>query len=493
MNISTEPRDDNQVKIVAEFDLETLEKFKRQAARKISKEAKIPGFRPGKAPYDVVRRFFGDEAISKEAIELLIDDQYAAVLHESGVKPSGPGTLEEIISINPPKLAFVVPLVPEVELSDYRSVRQDYSPEPVTEEDIDRVVRSLQSNMSKAEPAERPAENGDLIYLKLSGVIANPAEGEDTEFIKERPRQIIIGENPLQPDDWPYAGFSAELVGMTAGQEKTVSYTFPEDALDERVKGKEVNFRFTVQSVKSMEIPEVNDEFAKKVADAESVDALRGTIRTSLENTRNEEYDRDYITSVVDEIVAQSKIKYPPQMLDEETDHVLHSLEDDLKKQKMDLDTYLKTLEKDEKTFLEEDLKPIAMKRLVRSIAIDKIADDMKIKLSQEELAREASSNIDQITKQRDFALPRGVTMEQMVSAVTYDTAAQLINRRVLNLIKRIGSGQYQEGEEDIEPVVEQTETVEDQTIVDAGQISEPELAESGSVDESGKEISPEE
>ncbi|MCJ7626034.1 MAG: trigger factor family protein, partial [Anaerolineaceae bacterium] len=102
MKIEKEVLQDHQVKITAEIDPETFETFKRRAARKISKDYKMPGFRPGKAPFEVVRRNFGDDAIQKQAIELLVDDIYPKVLDESEIKPSGPGQLENVTSMDPP-------------------------------------------------------------------------------------------------------------------------------------------------------------------------------------------------------------------------------------------------------------------------------------------------------------------------------------------------------------------------------------------------------
>ncbi|MBE0696751.1 MAG: trigger factor family protein, partial [Anaerolineaceae bacterium] len=126
MKIETVARDDQQTRLVAELDVETLEKYKRQAARKVSQTTKIPGFRPGKAPYDLVRRMLGDERLTQEAVELLLDEVYPKVLTEANINPSGPGKLEEIVSMDPPTFAFIVPLPPEVQIEDYKSLRKEY-------------------------------------------------------------------------------------------------------------------------------------------------------------------------------------------------------------------------------------------------------------------------------------------------------------------------------------------------------------------------------
>ena len=124
MKIETVARDDQQTRLVAELDVETLEKYKHQAARKVSQSTKIPGFRPGKAPYDLVRRMVGDERLTQEAVELLLDEVYPKVLTEANINPSGPGKLEEIVSMDPPTFAFIVPLPPEVQIEDYTITAQ---------------------------------------------------------------------------------------------------------------------------------------------------------------------------------------------------------------------------------------------------------------------------------------------------------------------------------------------------------------------------------
>ncbi|HOD04755.1 MAG TPA: trigger factor family protein, partial [Anaerolineaceae bacterium] len=152
MNIQTELRDDHQARLTVEFDQETFEGFKRKAARKIAGEAKIPGFRPGKAPYDVIRRMYGDGAIDQEAVELLIDALYPKILEEAKIEPGAPGALEDIASMDPLKLVFLVPLEPTVNLGEYRAVRLPYEPETVSDEDVEKVMTRLHHNSGTAEP-----------------------------------------------------------------------------------------------------------------------------------------------------------------------------------------------------------------------------------------------------------------------------------------------------------------------------------------------------
>ncbi|HMD90610.1 MAG TPA: trigger factor [Anaerolineaceae bacterium] len=445
MKIETEPRDDHQVKLTVEFEPEVAEKYKHQAARKIAKEAKIPGFRPGKAPYDVVRRLYGDKLIEEEAVELLVDELYPQILKEAGVEPGGAGQLDNIISMGPPKLSFIVPLAPEVKLPDYRSTRQEYAPEAVTDADVSKVLRNLQTGSATAEPVDRPAEDGDLVYAKVSGILTEPDEGEEKELIKETPLQIIIGENNPDPDDFPFDGFSKQLIGMSANEKNVIPYTYPEDSKYEKLRGKKIEFTLTIESVKAMKLPEMNDEFAQSMGDFASMDDLRKNIRTQLEVNRSNEYDQKYLNEFIDKIVAESTIVYPPQMLADEEKDVLENIEHDLSHQQMDLDTYLKTRQLEKDAFIETEVRPSAKKRLERSLVLEQIAQAEKIELDRKELETEVIQNMQQMQNQTNQRKPRNnIEMRNMTNAVTIQTANQLLNRHIMDRLKAIGSGKFE-------------------------------------------------
>ena len=444
MKIETESRDDHQVKLTAEFEPEVTEKYKHQAARKIAKEAKIPGFRPGKAPYDVVRRLYGEKLIEEQAVELLVDDLYPQILKEAGVEPAGAGQLENIISMDPPKFSFIVPLAPEVKLADYHEMRQDYTPESVTDEDVSKVFRNLQTGSATAEPAERPAQDGDLVYAKVSGILTEPAEGEEAELIKETPLQVIIGENNPDPDDFPFEGFSKQLIGMAPAEQKKIPYAYPEDSKYEKLRGKKVEFTLTVESVKAMKLPEMNDEFAQSMGDFANLDDLRKNIQTQLELNRSNEYDQKYLNEFIDKIVKESTIEYPPQMLADEEKDILEDIEHDLSHQQLDLDTYLKTREMEKDVFIETEVRPSAKKRLERSLVLEQIAQAEKIELDRKELEKAVLQNMAELQNQPNQPKPRNNNeMRTMTNAVTIQTANQLLNRQIMDRLKAIGSGKF--------------------------------------------------
>ena len=208
MKIDTEPREDHQVKVTVEVEADLLEEAKRNAARKLSRRVKIPGFRPGKAPYQVVLRQFGEAAIMEDAIELLIEEVYPKVIEEASIKPYGPGSLENIVSTEPPVLEFVIPLDAEVKLGDYTNIQKPYEPEEVSEEQIDEVIKNLQDRQAILEPVERSAEEGDVVTLSISGERKLTEADEDPVLVADYEKQVLVLPEGEEDDkEWPYPGF----------------------------------------------------------------------------------------------------------------------------------------------------------------------------------------------------------------------------------------------------------------------------------------------
>ncbi|NPV77124.1 MAG: trigger factor [Anaerolineae bacterium] len=445
MKIETQPREDHQVQVIAEFEPETMQDYKRRAAKKIAKNTKIPGFRPGKAPFDVVKRYFGEEAIEKEAIELLIDDVYPNVLKEANITPSGPGSLEDILSTEPPKFSFIVPLQPEVILPDYHTIRKEYKPEKVTKKEVDQAIENLRMSYATAEPVDRPVQEGDLVYLKLKGRLVKPDEGEDPDFIHESPLQVIAGKSANEEEEWPFEGFSKEVIGLSANEEKTIVYTYPKKSPLESLRGKKAEFTFSIQNVKAMKLPELDEEFLQSLGDFESAEKLRETVQESLEAQRANEYDQKYFNELIDAIVDQSTTRYPPNVLADEVEHILEHLKEDLAQQKMDLETYLKARNLEKDVFIENEVKPAAIKRLKRSLVMDELARAENIQISREELQNAVAQTIAQMSNEIDLsAVKTNLARKNFTTAVTYETAGRLLNQHIKDRLKAIATGEFQ-------------------------------------------------
>jgi trigger factor len=431
-------REDHQAYIVAEFEPEVWENYKRKATKKLGERVRIPGFRPGKAPLEMVRRVVGNEAVEELAIELLVDEEYGNVLTAAEVSPGAPGRLEDIISRDPLRLAFTVPLEPVVELGDYRSIRIESETPTVSEEEIEDYIENVLLANSIAEPVERPVQEGDVVYVKYQWAILE-SDDQSAEFSAPESAEYIVGRKT--ETERPFPGFSQHLIGLTADQEVTIVHDYPADWEDETLRGKKVAYKITVQSVKELHIPELTDDFVKSTfTDLNSVDEFRARVRTVLESNQRARADADLAEQMLARIHERATFKYPPQLIDEEIQRQLARWESELQKYGLNLDSYLRITNKDAQTFVNETVRPEAIKALERRLLIDKLIAQENIQLSQESYQRALESlagELSQLPKREQKRLDNRRISAELERRLTNELVGELIER-----LKAIANGQ---------------------------------------------------
>jgi trigger factor len=440
--IDTENLEDHQVKLTVEVDSEQLEGAKRKAAKKIAKRIKVPGFRPGKAPYQVILRQVGDEALLEESIEILVNDIYPEVIEKAEIEPYGPGNLENVVSIDPLTLEFVVPLMADVELSEYHEIRFPYEPPEITDQDVEAVEEDFQQRQAVEETVDRPAEVGDHVYIQLSAKrFEEDGESEEGNLIEERSTSVIIADEGADTStEWPFDGFSRELVGMSSGEDKTLIYTYPEDSQFETLRDVTAEFSIKVEDNKARILPELNDEFAQSLGDYEDLESLQKDIRESLEQRSIETYNAEYDDQILDVIIEGSTIKYPPQMLENELKNVIQQLESRLANQGLDMDIYLKTRDMDEGG-LRDEATPVAETRVNRSLVLLEIAQKEEIEVSEEELQQETERTLDSITRYMSDSDRKQFDTPNAVINLAGNIYAELRMNRTLEYLRIVAKG----------------------------------------------------
>jgi trigger factor len=468
LKVETQDLENHQTKIVVEVEPEILEDAKRRAASRLARKTKIPGFRPGKAPYPMIVRHLGEPAIFEEAIEIVIDDIYPKAIDEAGIRPYGPGSLEEIKQLDPLTLEFRVPRAASVELGDYRAIRVPYEAKQVPIEEVDKVVENLRNQHAILERVERPAAIGDQVTLVLSGSLLDPVEGESPSLMEDKQQSMIIeAEDDQIYQDLPFPGFTKHLVGLSAGQTGSVQYTFPEDSAVKALRGKEVEFNFTVEQVNSRTLPEPNDDLAQTIGDFSTLDALREAIRADLQRETDESYNADYDEKVLDQLVELTKIEYPPQMLEREIDVVLDQLESRLGQQGLDMALYLKARSID-KEQLREETKPVAETRLKRSLVLFEVAETEDIEIDPQQLQNETMRTMDlysRVMPAKDF---RRLTTKDATNNLVGNIMMELVIENTKERLRNFASGKLAD---ETSPVDERVEAVADSIVNSTGEM----------------------
>lgn len=449
MNIEKNIRDDHQAELTVEVEVERMEAMKRRAARKIAERGKIPGFRPGKAPYDMIRRHFGEEAILEQAVDMLVEDIYPDVLKQAEIEPAAMGALEKIESMDPPKFIFRVPMLPTVDLGDYMSIRMPYEFTTPGDDMLEKSIDDMRQMYATTETVEREVQEGDYVLISVKGEKKDAAEGEDlADLSRESTATVVRAEDKLQDNEWPYKGFARELIGLKPGDSKTVKHKYAKDFEDEKLQDATVNYEVTIKTVRSVTLPELNDNFAKMVnAQYENLDQLKDALKKDNEARAKSDYDDEYFANLIDKIKEGATIKYPPQVLEHEGEHVLEDLKQRLSSQGMDLETYFKLRNTTQEKFIEEEVNPVAKKRLERGLILDEVARQQKIQFDEASLRDEFDQTINQLAYQgMDFnQLTKGgkKTQEDFSRMIANESAARLMTRRTLERLKVIALGEW--------------------------------------------------
>lgn len=464
MNIQSERLENHRAQLTVEIDEARWEKAKKTAAKQLSKRFNIPGFRKGKAPYHIIVKNIGEAPIIEQAMETLGNQVYSDALDESGVKPYTSGTLEDFKLEPQPTYIFSVPLQPEVELGDYRSVRLDYEAPEITDEDVDRAMRQLQKQEAVVEDAEGAAVAGQRVTIDIhSRFVDGPERPEDEDdeeddvvyqgdgFVHQHEYELDL--NPDE-DDPILPGFIDALIGAEAGDEKTFELTVPEDEDEyEGIGGRKVEFTVSVEKVENVTLPELNDDFAARLTDEEdeplSLLELRARVRENMEKEAQQNADDAYANQVLDKIIEGASVSMPVEMIVDRAEDMLGDLDRQLRQQGMNLETYL-NVTGTERSALIERYKPDAEKSVVRTLVLTEILNAEELSVSDAEIDARIDQMLEQFGDQKDVFRQFMDTPEQRQSI-----GSSLLYEAGMAHLAKIGKG---------EPLDKVTEAATDET-----------------------------
>lgn len=391
LTIQTSEDELRQLTLNIEVDEDRVRKAMQKKARELSREVSLPGFRPGKAPYDVLVRRIGEDTLRAEAVEDLVQPVFEEALEQEGIEPYARPTLEDI-ELNPVVLKFTIPLTPTVVLGDYRSIRQEVEDVQVTDEALNEALEYVRMRHQVIEPVERPAEAGDVVAISGSGkfTAAKPAaeseeesaaseeaaaEGE-TIFDEER-LDILLDDKTLFPE----TPFVENVIGMSAGDQKQFSFVFPDPyEHDVEYAGREAAFDVTVLEVKRRELPELDDELAKLEGKYESLDELRAGLKDDLAKTAENAAKEKTIDDMIHHLIEGATMVYPPAAIEAQIDEMLEDFKARLARSGWKYEDYLNLQGMTEEN-LRADFNENAEDQLRHQLALRQFILDEKLRV----------------------------------------------------------------------------------------------------------------
>jgi trigger factor len=412
LKITTEPLENRQLRLTIEMDDERTQQAMQRAARQIAKQANIPGFRKGKAPYKLIVQRFGEDTIRQEAAESLAEKVYNEAMKQEEIKPFDMAALEEI-ELHPITFTFTVPLRPTVDLGDYRRYRHKPRKVKIHRKEVQQALERFREQNAILEPVERPAALGDSVVIDLVGRTADGAER-----IAADKTQIVLEANDtdLLPD------LVEAIAGLEMGKEHTFALTMPDDYSQKELQGQEITFTVSLLEIYDRTLPKLDDDLARTVGNFDSLKELKQQVKEQLQEMTQQEADEEYKEQVVEAIVEQAQVEYPPVMLEETLDETVEDFERTVRREaQLSLEDYLRFQGKSEDE-LRKEMEPGAAARLKNSLVLGEVVRLEGLDVDEEEVGA-------QIEK---FSTSWGIRADEVRASLSSDKGQGTVRIRLL-------------------------------------------------------------
>jgi trigger factor len=378
MNLQVEPLDTHEVRITIDVDAATVNKARSAVAKDLSKQYRIPGFRPGMAPLNTIISHVGADYFAAQLADKIAQDAYPKALDEAKIEPYGPGSIEDVKN-DPFQLIVKIPLEPKVDLKDYKSIRLPYPEVTVSNDEIEQQIMQLREDNAIIEAAERPAQLGDLIEGTLEGTL----EGK-TMFRTSSRRGFVLDE-----DKMGVPGLAALVVGMQAGDHEHKTLSMPADFENEEMRGKDIDVHIEIEKVSNRTLPDADDALAQTVGSFENLAALRADLHKTFLEYKTRQANREYTNQALEAFANLAEVKMPPSYLEDRLRDFIEDVKEDVRQdQGLPFEEWLKLQNKTLEQFREEN-RDIARQRGVRGLVMRELARAEKLNVSDSEIAAE--------------------------------------------------------------------------------------------------------
>ena len=380
MDVKVEKTENNnEVKLEITVEAQKFEEAIKSVFNKNAKYFSIPGFRKGKAPYQIVEKTYGAQIFYEDAFNEIAGDAYVKALGENKVDAVSKPEID-IVQIEKGKdLIFtaVVATKPEVTLGKYKGIEIKKIEYNVSDEDVEHELNSMaEKNARLVSVEDRAVESGDITVIDFEGFV----DGKAFEGGKAENHELTIGSNTFIP------GFEDQIIGMKLEEEKEINVKFPEEYFSANLAGKDAIFKVKLHEIKKKEMPEINDELAKDISEFDTIDELKNSIREKQEEQNKTRAKYETEDEVVKTVCEKAEVEIPAGMIETEIDHMAQDIETRLSYQGMKLEQYLKMMNKTMEDFRNEN-KEQAENAVKSRLVLEAVGKDANIEVTEEEIS----------------------------------------------------------------------------------------------------------
>ena len=405
----------SRVALTVEVDAETFEAAIEKAYRKVRNQINVPGFRKGKAPRKMIESLYGVGVFYDEAINIAMPDAYAAAVESEKLEVVGYPEVE-LLDVGKDGFSFkaTVPVYPEVTLGQYKGLEAPKAEVKVAAADVNQRLKSMAERNSRLVSVDRKVKKGDVANIDYEGFDAGkPFDGGKGEGF-----DLEIGSGSFVP------GFEDQIIGMSAGEEKDIDITFPED-YHKDLAGKAVVFHVKVNAVKVKEIPAIDDEFAKDVSEFDTLADLKKDLKAKMTADRQQAVDRAFEDDLMGKVADGITCDVPDAMVEEQAKRFVENLKLQIQQQGIPYDQYLKLTNMTEADLVGQAQEP-ALRQVKLELAMAAIAKAENVEVSEEEIEGEYGKMAEQY----------GMKAEDLKKYITPDSIReQLTNQKVVKIV----------------------------------------------------------
>ena len=416
MNVKSTERKGNETTIVVEIDKELMESGVNKAYMKARKSIMIPGFRKGKAPRKMIESMYGAHVFYEDGLEEIFPQVYQYAVVDQGIKAVGRPSLNgmQIGEDNLVTLTISTEVYPEVTLGDYKGLEVEKAEVSVSDEQVQAELDRMAENVASTETVERAAEMGDTANIDFEGFDNGvPFEGGKGDNF-----DLKLGSGQFVP------GFEEQIVGMTAGEEKEINITFPEDYHKE-LAGKDVVFHVKLNKVTVTNVPAQDDEFAKDVSEFDTLEELKNDIRAKALEKAQKQADSAFEQAAVDKAAGNTTVDMPKSLVEAELDNQMERFAYQLQMSGYSMDQYAKMMGGDVST-MRNAFRPTAEKQAKVNVTLEKIVEVEGISATDEEIDAEYRELADQYQLEPE-KVKEMVPVEEIKSGLTTRKAIKVI------------------------------------------------------------------
>ena len=380
MKVTKKELPKSQTELTIEASVKEIEPYLDKAARAISKEAKISGFRPGKAPRNVVEQQVGEFKLWQEATNLALPELYVKAITDEKIEAIGQPEikLDKLAPNNPLVFKAVVTYLPPIELPDYKKIKITAKKVTADSKKVDNALKELQKSRAKLAKVDRAAKKDDAVEVSFKTLL-NKVPIENGES-KNHP--LIIGEGYFIP------GFEEKITGLKAGEQKKFSLRFPKKYHKKELADKDVDFEVEMINVQKRELPRLDDKFSKSLGQFKDMADLKKKVSDNLKKEVEEKEKSRQEIAIMEKIAGQTKVELPELIIDSEMQKMLGELKDSVTASGGEFDKYLESIKKTEDD-LKKEFEPKAKQRAIFGLVLREIAKQEKVEVTDKELEEE--------------------------------------------------------------------------------------------------------